>query len=272
MSSLIKTHKHDNYDILQQFSESGSVLLYKGKPIIATSTHESELVNTESGIHGLRYYNNKLQHYYGGKWNDIATGGGTTVITDKDIVISPAKDNALIKYSNGYYVPSFLISKQANNAIVKYSDGYYVPKLPINNALLDDIKDAKEEITDVIEEQVDIINQKYYTLIQKVADIASNTTQSNTHHYWGDSLALVTIIDIASLYDETVNVILSMEFMIQNRSDENSLTLQVVENEIETMNIALDPLEVQRYKLTNTPNIDIRIYGNYDVYLYVQYI
>jgi hypothetical protein len=272
VSSLIKTHKHDNYDILKEFSEAYGSLLYKGKPIIATSTHETELVNTEKGIHGLRYYNNKLQHYYGNKWNDISTGGGTTVVTDKDIIISPTKDNALVKYQNGYYVPSFLVSKQANNALVKYSDGYYVPKIPVNNALLDDIEEAKDEINKTMVQNIDNVNQKYYTLVQKVSEIAANTTKSDTHHYSGDKAVLDTIIDISTLYNEAVNVILNMELMIKNQSEKNSLEIQIIENEIETMGVTLEPLEVQRYKLTNTPHIEIKSCGSYEVYLYVQYI
>lgn len=35
MSSIIKTHKHDNYDILKEFTEASGTLLYKGKPINA---------------------------------------------------------------------------------------------------------------------------------------------------------------------------------------------------------------------------------------------
>ena len=127
MNSIIKTHNHENYDVLKEFSESpASILLYKGKPIVVTSEHDSELVNTEKGVHGLRYYNKKLQCYYDGAWHNVINGGsGTTIITDKDIIISPTANNALVKYSNGYYVQSFMISKQINNALVKYSDGYY---------------------------------------------------------------------------------------------------------------------------------------------------
>lgn len=271
MSSVIKTHNHTNYDVLKEFTESSGTLLYKGKPIVATSTHETELVNTVSGVHGLRYYGSKLQYYANSKWNDIATGGGTTVV-DKDIIISPTANNALKKYSNGYFVQAFLISKQANNALVKYSDGYYVPKIPVNIATLEDIDDAKEEINETITENVDIINQKYYTLTQKVSEIASNTTKSKTHHFTGSNADLTNVVDISSLYDETVNVILKMEFMVHNESDKNALVLQTLEQEIETMNITLDPEETQKYTLTNTSSISINVQGKYDVYLYVQYV
>jgi hypothetical protein len=271
MNSIIKTHYHSNYDVLKEFSESSGTLLYKGSPIIAKSTHENLSVITEAGVHGLRYYNNKLQYYGNSKWNDIATGGGGGTVA-KDIVISLTANNALKKYSNGYFVQEFLISKQANNALVKYSDGYYVPKIPVNNATLDDVTDAKEELEDIIAENVDNINQKYYTLTQKVSEIASNTTKSKTHKYSGGSDTLKEVVIISNLYNEANDVILKMELMIKNKSDKNPLVLQTLENNIETMNITLNPEEVQKYVLTNTPHIAINVQGSYEMYLYVQYV
>lgn len=270
MSSVIKTHSHNNIAVLNQFTESSdSTLLYKGKPIIATSTHETEKVNTEKGIHGLRYYNSKLQ-YYNNKWIDIATGGGTVV--DKDIIISPTANNALEKLSNGYYVQKFLISKQANNALTKYSDGYYVPKIPVNNATLDDINDAKEELNDNITQNVQVINQKYTILTEKVEQISSSITKHKTHHFTGKNNNLTQIVDVSTLYNETENVILDMEFMIINKSADDLLIIKITENNVETLNDTLDYEEVQRYKLTSTSNIKIYIKGNYELYLYVQYI
>lgn len=44
----------------------------------AIDTHAAELVYSESGVHGLRYYENKLQvKNEAGEWLDIGTGGGT---------------------------------------------------------------------------------------------------------------------------------------------------------------------------------------------------
>ena len=130
MNSIIKTHVHLNYDILKEFAESSdSVLLYKGKPIVVTSKHETLNINTQSGVHGLRFHDERLQYYNynNDTWNDIITN-----IEYKDIIISSSSNNALIKYSNGYYVQSFLISPQINNSIKKYSDGYYVPAFLIS--------------------------------------------------------------------------------------------------------------------------------------------
>jgi len=246
-SSLIKTHVHENYDILKQFTESpDSVLLYKGKPIIATSTHETLSVNTEAGIHGLRYYNKKLQ-YYNGKWNDIATGGGTTVV-DKDIVISPAANNALVKYGNGYYVQAFLISGQVNNALTKYADGYYVPKIPANNATTDDIDAAKDEIDDKIIQQTQIFNERYDIITEKIKVIAGNTTKSQTHEYNGYNLFLDSVIDISTLYSLSSDVILDLEFMLINKSDTDQINVKILENGIQTLNDTLAKSEIQRYK------------------------
>ena len=80
------------------------------------SSHVLETIYSESGAHSLRYYENKLQYYYNNKWNDISTGGNTTIVTDKDIILSPTVNNALVKYSNGYYVQSFLISNKLKHS------------------------------------------------------------------------------------------------------------------------------------------------------------
>ena len=272
MSSLIRTHTHENYDILKEFSESpDSILLYKGNPIIATSTHETLNVNTEAGVHGLRYYNKKLQ-YYNGTWNDIATGGSTTIVTDKNIVLSPSANNALVKYSNGYYVPAFLISGQANNALVKYSDGYYVPKVPANMATTDDINDAKEELTEDLEKQAKTFDERYDIITEKLKEIAGNVSKNQVHEYSGNNASLASVIDISTLYNLASNVILDLEFMIINNSTEDLLSILIQENGIETLNDTLNALEVQKYKLPNIPTIEIFTKGQYTLYLYVTYI
>ena len=164
MSSIIKTHVHLNYDILKEFTESAnSVLLYKGKPIVATSKHETLNINTQSGVHGLRFHDEKLQYYDNGIWNDIATH-----IEYKDIIISLSANNALKKYSNGYYVQEFLISPQINNAIKKYSDGYYVPAIPANNATTDDINVAVNEINKQLAKQSQTFNERYNLITQNL--------------------------------------------------------------------------------------------------------
>lgn len=270
-----KIHTHENYNVLKEFTEADSILLYKGKPIIATSTHESELFNTEAGVHGLRYFNNKLQHYANGKWNDITTGGGgssTTIITDKDIDISPNANNALVKYSNGYYVQKFLISKQTNNALVKYSDGYYVPKIPANNATLEDVKAVKDEINEEIKEQRQISEDRYDVVTNKILEISANTTKHKTHEFFGSSTDFVSIADISELYSLEEVVIINLEFMIVNTSDKEAMALKIQENGIDTMNITLMESEVQKYKLSNVPNTEIFVQGNYKLYLYVNYI
>lgn len=236
------------------------------------SSHVLETIYSESGAHSLRYYENKLQYYYNNKWNDISTGGNTTIITDKDIILSPTANNALVKYSNGYYVQSFLISNKINNALVKYSDGYYVPKIPANSATTDDIEKVKDEINDKLKEQNQTFNERYDIITDKIQEISANTTKHKTHEFSGINTSLTSVIDISSLYNLTSDVILSLEFMIKNNSDTDILTIKILENEIETLNDTLTKSEVQRYKLPNIPNIEIFIQGSYDLFLYVNYI
>lgn len=237
------------------------------------SQHVLSTIYSESGAHGLRYYNNALEYYYNNTWNTISvSGGNTTIITDKDIVLSPSSNNALVKYSNGYYVQAFIISQQANNALVKYSDGYYVPKIPANNATIDDIDVAVDKINDKITEQNQTFNQIYNTITTKISEISANTTKHKTHEFSGNTVTLTSIIDISTLYSLTSNVILNLEFMIKNNSDTDILNIKILENEIETLNDTLTKSEIQRYKLPNIPNIEIFIQGNYDLFLYVNYI
>ena len=193
MSSIIKTHNHENYNILKEFSEaSDSTLLYKGKPITSDnkitiskesgnaiqeksdglyvadlSSHILKTILSSEGIHGLRYYNSKLQYQNNnGAWVSISTGGGSSSGGSSgggvgDIIISPSENNILTKYPNGYYVPGFIISKQANNALQKLSDGYYVRTIPVNNATTDDINNAVNKLDDEIDNKLIEQNQKY---------------------------------------------------------------------------------------------------------------
>ena len=267
-----KLHAHENFNVLKEFSELNSVLLYKGSPIIGTSTHEKDLINTEKGIHGIRYYDNKLQYFFNKQWNNISTGGTTNIITDKDIVLSSAPNNALVKYSNGYFVQSFLISQKTNNALIKYSDGYYVPKIPANNATTDDIDEAKDEINDELIKQNRVFNERYDVITQKMLQIAGNTTKFQTYKYSGNNTKLSSVIDISTLYSLSSDVILNLEFMIKNNSESDILNIKILENDIETLNDILTKSEVQRYKLPNIPNIEIFIKGDYQLFLYVNYV
>jgi hypothetical protein len=266
MNSTLKTHSHTNLKILKEFTEQDGILLYKGKPINTSAISNDLNINSKEGAHGLRYYNNKLQ-YYNKTWNDI-----TTVVVNKDIVISPTINNALIKRSNGYYVQEFLISKQINNALVKYSDGYYVPSLPINTATLEDIKKATAEIEVKIDEQADSFNNSYSLIIDKIKEIKVSAFNSKTHEFYGTNTNLENVVDLPALYNFSTNVILDLEFMIFNDSLLESLNVVIHENGIETLNIVLEGLEVQKYKLSSTPDIKISIKGDYKLYLYVQYI
>lgn len=301
MSSIIKTHNHENYNILKEFSEaSDSTLLYKGKPITGgsgaditisketgnaiqekadgiyvpdLSSHTTESIVSSSGVHGLRYYNSKLQYLNVNKaWVSISTGGGSGGGTG-DIIISPSANNVLTKYANGYYVPGFLISPQINNAIQKLSDGYYVPAIPVNNATTDDIDAAMDEIDDKLVEQNQTFNERYDIITTKILQIAGNTTKSQVHKYLGNNpISIDKVIDISTLYNLSSDVILNLEIMIKNTSDVDTLTLKIEENGVETLKDMLTKSEVQRYKLPNIPSISIFIKGSYQLFLYVTYI
>lgn len=300
MSSIIKTHNHENYNILKEFSEaSDSTLLYKGNPIGSgggtitiskedgnaiqeksdglyvadLSSHILKTVLSSDGVHGLRYYNSKLQYQNSnGAWVSISTGGSSGSGTG-DIIISPSANNVLTKYANGYYVPGFIISEQTNNAIQKLSDGYYVPAIPVNNATTDDIDAAMDEIDDKLVEQNQTFNERYDIITTKILEIASNTTKSQVHKYSGDNpISIESVIDITTLYDLSKDVILNLELMIRNTSDVDTLTIEILENNVKTLNDILTKSEVQRYKLPNIPTIEIFIKGSYQLFLYVTYV
>lgn len=236
------------------------------------SAHEALNVINKSGVHGLRYYDKKLQYYDNG-WNDITTDSETIITTDKDIIISPTENNALIKYSNGYYVPGFLISSQINNALVEYSDGYYVPAIPANNATTDDIDIAIDKVNEQLIKQNYLFNERYDVITQKILEFGANTTKSQVHEYNGDNqIDYNSVIDITTLYNLTSNTILNLELMIVNKSDVDTLGVQIIENNIKTLDVVLTKSEVQRYKLPNIPNIEIFIKGTYQLFLYVTYI
>lgn len=302
MSSIIKTHNHENYNILKEFSEaSDSTLLYKGKPITGgsgtditiskesgnaiqeksdglyvadLSSHILKTIFTSEGVHGLRYYNSKLQYQNNsGAWVSISTSGGSSGGGIGDIIISTSENNVLTKYPNGYYVPGFVISKQVNNALQKLSDGYYVRTIPANNATTDDIDAAVDEIDNKLTEQNQTFNERYDILTTKIQQIAANTTRFQVHKFSGSNpISIESIIDISTLYSLSSNVILNLELVIKNTSSTDILTIQILENNIETLNDTLTKSEVQRYKLPNIPTIEIFIKGDYQLFLYVTYI
>lgn len=221
------------------------------------STHsKEESVYSKQGVHGIRYYYDILQYWDEeiSDWADITTKGNgegdNGVIVSKDITISPTPNNALVKYSNGYYVP----------------------KIPANTATSDDIKEAKTEISEKINEQKKISEDRYQIVTDKIMELSASTTKHNTHVFSGECTDFISVADISVLYSLEENVILNLEFMIKNNSETEPLALKIIENEIETMNVTLTNLEVQRYRLPNVPNTEIFVKGNYDLYLYVNYI
>lgn len=237
------------------------------------SPHLAETIISSNGVHGIRYYNSKLQYLNANKaWVSISTGGSSSGGTG-DITISGSANNALVKYSNGYYVPAFIISKQTNNALVKLTDGYYVPAIPVNNATTDDIDDAMDEVDDKLVNQEQAFNERYNLLAEKILEISGNTTKSKVHQFAGNNpISLESVINISTLYNLSTDVILSLEFMLENTSSTDPLTIKILENNVATLSDTLTKSEVQRYKLPNISNIEIFIKGAYKLFLYVNYI
>lgn len=248
-----KLHEHPNIDVLNNLSDKDGTLMYNGKEItggggggggpVDISWHTNATIYSGTGVHGVRYYNARLEYNVGGKWYLI--------------------------YDSNNPIP---ISGTPNNALVKYSDGYFVPKIPANNATTDDIDKAKDELEDIIKDQDQAFNERYDVIINKISQIVSNTTKSNIHEYLGNNSNMALVVDINTLYSLTQNVILNLEFMIKNSSEKEPLNIKILENNIETLNDTLVGTEVQRYKLPSITKIQIFTEGEYELFLYVSYI
>ena len=258
LDTVLKLIKKNNQKIKENLYNS-VIASIKEVDTKATHPNRDSLDKISESTNGNMLYNGK----------EIPGGTNTTPGT---IIVSPNANNALIKNSNGYYVPAFLISQQANNALVKYSDGYYAPKLPVNYATTVNIDSAKDEINNKLTEQNKAFNERYDVITEKIQDISSNVSKFTTHEFVGRNATLISVIDISTLYSLTTNVILNLEFMIKNNSDIDMLTIKILENETETLSDTLTKSEVQKYKLPNIPNIEIFIQGNYSLFLYVNYI
>lgn len=277
-SSMIHGCGHTNHDVLELFSETADKqLLYRGKPIGSgdDSGHSKLIVYSEKGVHGLRYYNKKLQYYFDNKWNTIDLGTSGDIIINKDIIISPTKNNVLTQYNNGYYVPGFQVSSQPNNALVKYSDGYYVQKQPGNVATKEEIKASsdclKEALMKVINENDTDVNTRIDIITDKLSVAIANALKFKEYNISGNNTVLDSVIDLSTLYT-TEQVIANSEFMIVNKSEFFELQLQIMEKDLITMEIEIEPKDIQRYKLPNTPNIKINIQGEYNLYVYINYV
>jgi len=52
----------------------------------APITHTSEVVNSETGAHNLRWFGDELRFYNGTDWVEIQTGGGGTNLFEYNFV------------------------------------------------------------------------------------------------------------------------------------------------------------------------------------------
>lgn len=75
------------------------------------STHTDSNINTENGVHGIRYYNDKLQYYYNGNWDNIQTGSNI-------IVHVTTEPGAIIVANNNNIQITKVISKGAEYIII----------------------------------------------------------------------------------------------------------------------------------------------------------
>jgi hypothetical protein len=89
--------------------------------------HEEEKVGTSTGVHGLRYYEDKLQFYNGSEWIEIETGGGgvppSNVINPSIIV---GNTQLTIKWDDpeDTVVDGQLISTWAGTKLVRKAGSY----------------------------------------------------------------------------------------------------------------------------------------------------
>ena len=138
------------------------------------------------------------------------------------------------------------------------------------DASKDDLDILEESINDKLADQEIEFNQKYDVITAKLEEL-SVTALSNQHEFIGSNSSLESVVNLYDLYTST-NVILSLEILIKNTSNEESLTFKIMENNIDTLTETLDASELQRYKLPNIRNLEFIIKGNYRLLIYVNYI
>lgn len=106
----------------------------------APSSHTSETVSTESGVHGLRYYSEKLQAKdANGDWQDITTGSSGFAPKDvSGLSASAGNTQVTILWSDppDSVVDGTTISKWAGSKLVRKEGSY--PTAPTDGTLLID--------------------------------------------------------------------------------------------------------------------------------------
>ena len=138
------------------------------------------------------------------------------------------------------------------------------------DASSEDLAKLEEKLSDRLDEQELDFNNKYEAIADKLEDLTV-TSLFNQHEFTGSNSSLESVANLARLYNEN-NVILNLEFLIQNTSHDEMLNFKIMENGIETLSEALERSETQRYKLPHTRNIEFIVMGNYRLLIYVNYI
>lgn len=116
-----------------------------------------------------------------------------------------------------------------------------------------------------------LFDNGFNTLNKKIEEISAEVSKFQQHEFSGENQGLLKVVDMFELYPAP-NIITHSEFMISNSSSEQTLNIKIVENGIETLTDVLEKTEVQRYKLPNINNIQIWINGNYQLFLYINYL
>ena len=158
------------------------------------------------------------------------------------------------------YTNTILATEEFINKVIESSD----------DASKEDLTNLEENINDKLSDQEASFNDKLQVITDKIEDLTV-TALFNQHEFSGSNSSLESVVNLYDLYTDT-NVILSLEFLIRNTSNEELLSFKIIENNIETLSETLEKSEIQRYKLPNIRNIEFIIMGNYELFIYVNYI
>lgn len=136
--------------------------------------------------------------------------------------------------------------------------------VPDDNALLSDLDDLKVYLLQLHNQDIDLIHNALCNL-----DYSLQTQKS--FEFNGNNNDFEQVTDITTLIDNTHSII-HLEILIQNVSNDNELYIQILENNILTEELILKQSEVQKYKLSNIRKYIINAQGEYNIFLYINYI
>ena len=124
LSEYIKnTRKINNHDLTTDITLTASDVS------AAPSTHVTDTVSSDIGVHGLRWYQSKLQAKNGENWDDISTGGGNSGLAPADIsglVATAGNKEVTIVWSDpaDSVIDGVTVSKWAGSKLVRKEGAY----------------------------------------------------------------------------------------------------------------------------------------------------